>query len=154
MKIKLVNSVLTFAKADVENITSLYTLTLGYNGVSGATSNITAAVKRDSDTYPNLTSYFNEGYNRIKVTPKENVKYIRQPGSSSGAGISAAADPTWVTEETIINVDTELASYPTFATLRLTLRYVLNGVEQDVTSMSDSLADWVTITLSKESSNN
>lgn len=152
MKVKFMNASIVFAKADIENITGDYTLTLGYNAISAAASNTTASVTREDDTYPNLTSYFNAGYNRIKVIPKTNVKYIKVACSSSGQSIEQI-DSTWTFDDTIINVETLLLEKPAFEILRITLRYVVNGVEQDVTSMSDNLADWVTITLYKESSN-
>lgn len=152
MKIKLVNTSLVFSKVEIENVTGDYTLTLGYNMISAAASDTTASVTKEDDTYPNLTSYFNEGYNRIKVTPKTNVKYIKVACSSSGQSIGQL-DSTWTFDETIINVDTLLEAKPTFAILRFALRYVVGGVDQNVMSMSDSLADWVTITLYKDSSN-
>lgn len=152
MKVKFVNSSLVFSKSETENITGDYTLTLGYNAISSAASDTTASVMKEDDTYPNLTSYFNAGYNRIKVTPKLNVKYIRIVCSHSGASISQL-DKTWTFDETIINVDTELTEHPTFENLRLALRYTVDNVDQNVMAMSDNLADWVTITLYKESSN-
>lgn len=152
MKVKFMNASIVFAKADIENITGDYTLTLGYNAISAAASNTTASVTKEDDTYPNLKSYFNNGYNRIKVTPKPNVKYIKVACSVTGTAITQL-DSTWTFDETIINVETLLLERPTFEVLRIVLRYVVNDVEQDVTSMSDNLADWVTITLYKESSN-
>lgn len=150
MKVILVNTSLVFSKAEIKNVTGEYTLTLGYNAISNAASDITASVKID-DTYPNLTSYFNEGYNRIKVKPKPNVKYIKVACPSSGQS-AKQLDSTWTFDDTIINVDALLVEYPRFQTLRLALRYN-TGTDQVVTGMSDELADWVTITLYKESSN-
>lgn len=150
MKVKFVNTSLVFSKSEIENITGEYTLTLGYNTVSSAASDTTASVKID-DTYPNLTSYMADGYNRLKIVPKTNVKYIRLKCGNNGAAYGA--DSAWQTGETVLNLTDEVSGRSTFQYIRLALRYTVNDVDQNVMAMSDNLADWVTITLYKESSN-
>lgn len=146
MKVILNNTSLVFRKADIKNITSEYgPITLGFNPVTNTDSNTTAAVKQD-DSYPNLKNYFNEGYNRVKITPKSNVKLIALICSQSGASI-VRKPGTWAFDSLILNVEEESEN---FQTLRFALRYTVNGVDQDVTGMSNNLAEWLDVVLYKE----